>query len=73
MSIQTGRNGLALVVTIDRPEARSALSLAMTLELRDALRTLRDDMTFRVAILTGAGDQAFCAGADLKEIGAWYR
>jgi len=73
VSISTEREGHVLVVTLDRPEARNALSLEMTAALCDAWRSLRDDPELRVAILTGAGDKAFCAGADLKEIGAWYR
>ncbi|MBI5481115.1 MAG: enoyl-CoA hydratase/isomerase family protein [Deltaproteobacteria bacterium] len=73
MSIRTERDGHLLVVTIDRPEARNALSMQMTRELCEAWRMLRDDAELRVAVLTGAGDKAFCAGADLKEIGAWYR
>jgi E-phenylitaconyl-CoA hydratase len=73
MSIRVEREGHVLVITIDRPEARNALSLEMTKALCEAWRMLRDDAELRVAILTGAGDKAFCAGADLKEIGAWYR
>lgn len=73
MSIRTERDGHLLVVTIDRPEARNALSLEMTRALSEAWRVLQGDGELRVAILTGAGDRAFCAGADLKEIGAWYR
>ncbi|MBI5529450.1 MAG: enoyl-CoA hydratase/isomerase family protein [Deltaproteobacteria bacterium] len=73
MSIRTERDGHVFVITIDRPEARNALSLEMTRALCEAWRTLRDDAELRVAILTGAGDNAFCAGADIREIGAWYR
>lgn len=73
MSIRTERDGHLLVITIDRPQARNALSQQMTQALCEAWRTFRDDAELRVAILTGAGDKAFCAGADLLEIGAWYR
>jgi enoyl-CoA hydratase/carnithine racemase len=54
-------------VTIDRPDARNALSLAVNLELGRLARALADDATVRAVVITGAGDQAFCAGADLKE------
>lgn len=72
MSIVTARDGHTLVVTIDRPQARNAISLEMGRELTDAWRSFAGDDGLRVAILTGAGDKAFCAGADLKEVGAWY-
>ena len=60
-------DGIA-VLTIDRPEQRNALSK----EVRDGLRAVwarfDSDDRARVAILTGAGDKAFCAGGDLKEM-----
>jgi enoyl-CoA hydratase/carnithine racemase len=52
-------------VTIDRPEKRNALSWAVMAELREALAAVKADPGVRVVVLTGAGDQAFCAGADL--------
>ncbi|MEZ4399685.1 MAG: enoyl-CoA hydratase-related protein [Kofleriaceae bacterium] len=54
-------------VTLARPEARNALSRAVNEELARLARTLGDDPDVRAVVLTGAGDQAFCAGADLKE------
>lgn len=72
MTVRTEREGAVLVVTIDRPEARNALSLAMGRRLCEAWEQFRDDPSLRVAILTGAGDRAFCAGADLKEVGPYY-
>lgn len=66
------RDGI-LILTIDRPAARNALDAATRAALLDAWRRFRDDDTLRVAVLTGAGEAAFCAGADLKEIGAYYR
>lgn len=72
MTIRTDRLGEVLIVTIDRPEARNALSLQMTGELVAVWEGFRDDRELRVAVLTGSGDKAFCAGADLKEIGPWY-
>jgi enoyl-CoA hydratase/carnithine racemase len=52
-------------VTVNRPERRNALSWSVIAELRTTLARLRDDGDVRVVVLTGAGDRAFCAGADL--------
>ena len=52
-------------VTLNRPEQRNPLSPTMLRELRQALVTAREDTSIRTVILTGAGDKAFCAGADL--------
>lgn len=56
-------------LTIDRPEVHNALSMAVVTELRAALAAVKDDPQARVVVLTGAGEQAFCAGADLTEMG----
>jgi enoyl-CoA hydratase/carnithine racemase len=55
-------------LTIDRPEARNALSAAVREGLFAGLRRFNEDAAARVLVLTGAGDKAFCAGADLKEM-----
>lgn len=52
-------------VTIDRPEVRNALDVAAEEELASVLRRLDADPEVRVVVLTGAGERAFCAGADL--------
>jgi enoyl-CoA hydratase len=57
------------VVTLNRPEAMNALSLAMRKQFVATIDGLRNDHGVRVVILTGAG-KAFCAGLDLKELGA---
>lgn len=57
-------------ITIDRPERRNALTWSLVGELRAAFQAARDDPEARVCVLTGAGDQAFCAGADLAEMTA---
>jgi len=54
------------VLTIDRPEALNALDVATLTDLRDRLLELREDAEARVVVLTGAGDKAFAAGADIK-------
>jgi enoyl-CoA hydratase/carnithine racemase len=52
-------------LTIDRPERRNALSWTVLTELRARVAEIHDDPEARVVVLTGAGDKAFCAGADL--------
>jgi enoyl-CoA hydratase/carnithine racemase len=52
-------------VTINRPERRNAMSFEVMAGLRDACARARADDAVRVVVLTGAGDRAFCAGADL--------
>lgn len=59
------RDGIA-VLTFNRPERRNALSPQLMVMLADAWKDFRDDDSLRVAILTGVGDQAFCAGGDLQ-------
>jgi len=60
------RNGAAAVLTIDRPERRNAVDGCTARELREGLARFEADDDARVLILTGAGGEAFCAGADLK-------
>jgi len=64
---ETVEDGIA-VITINRPENRNALSAGVRKGLFDAWSRLEADKSLRVGILTGAGDKAFCAGADLKEM-----
>src|SRR3954454_19669358 len=52
-------------ITINRPERRNAMSWGVLSGIRAVLAELRDDPSVRVVVLTGAGDKAFCAGADL--------
>ncbi len=54
------------MITINRPERRNALDAEHYSLLSDAWQRVRDDDDIRVAIVTGAGDKAFCAGADIK-------
>ena len=60
-------DGVALV-TIDRPEALNALSFAVLEELATALEALDADAGCRCIVLTGAGERAFAAGADIREL-----
>ena len=59
------RDGAA-ILTVDRPEAMNALDLEHLESLRDRLVELADDDEARVVVLTGAGEKAFVAGADIK-------
>ncbi len=61
------RNGIAYV-TINRPKALNALNTPTWKDLRTAFEDVRDDAAIRGAILTGAGDKAFIAGADITEL-----
>ncbi|MDO8475925.1 MAG: enoyl-CoA hydratase-related protein [Candidatus Rokubacteria bacterium] len=56
-------------VTLNRPEVRNALNATLIRELEQALAALEADEAARVIVLSGAGDKAFCAGADLKGVG----
>lgn len=56
------------LVTIDRPEVRNALSKDVLADLRTVLEHSRDDDSVSVLVLTGAGDKAFAAGADITQL-----
>ena len=64
--IYAKKNGLAYV-TLNRPEALNVYNIKMRDELYEVLGAIRDDADIRVALFRGAGDRAFCAGADLAE------
>src|SRR5579859_6963740 len=55
-------------VTINRPEKLNALNMAVMGELREAFTAVRDNADVRVALLTGSGEKAFVAGADISEL-----
>ncbi len=61
------RRGAIGILTIDRPDRRNALSRETLHELRRLATGLIDDGAIRAIVVTGSGEQAFCAGADLKE------
>ena len=60
-------DGIA-VITLNRPQVLNALNRKLLGELDTALRSARDDASVKVLILTGAGDKAFAAGADIAEL-----
>ena len=66
MNVRFETHGAVAVMTIDRQQALNALSVGALRELRAHLAELRDRSELRAAIITGAGERAFCAGADLK-------
>lgn len=65
--IERGGDHIALVI-INRPEARNAVNGDVARGLERAVRETEADPDIWAVVLTGAGDQAFCAGADLKEV-----
>jgi enoyl-CoA hydratase len=62
------KSGGVATVTMNRPDVRNAINPEMLCRLADAWQDVNDDPEVRVAILTGAGDKAFCAGADLDRL-----
>ena len=67
MSLIYERKERVTILTLNRPEALNALDPETYQEFSDACMRFRDDPGSWVAIITGAGDKAFCAGADLKK------
>jgi enoyl-CoA hydratase/carnithine racemase len=61
------QRGAAAWVTLNRPDVRNALSRDLNLRLQDLAGELEHNEDVHAIVLTGAGDKAFCAGADLKE------
>jgi enoyl-CoA hydratase len=69
IQFDTVESGIALI-TINRPEKRNALSCGVVEELDQAADAVAKDSAIRAAILTGAGEKAFVAGADINELAA---
>lgn len=68
MAIDYTKEGKIAIFTINRPEAYNAIDVSTNQELRDALVDFRDDPELWVGIITGAGEKAFCGGADIKNM-----
>jgi enoyl-CoA hydratase len=66
VSVDVARDGGVAIVTVNRPEAMNALDVEHAEALRDHLEDLAADPEARVVLLTGSGDKAFVAGADIK-------
>jgi enoyl-CoA hydratase/carnithine racemase len=68
MGLDYEKEGRIAIFTINRPEARNAQNIEVKQQLHEAMVDFRDDPDLWVGIITGAGDKAFCAGADIKEL-----
>jgi len=65
--VSLAREGDLAWITIERPDVMNCLSFPTLRRLRGLCEALRDDLSIRAVLITGAGEKAFCAGADLKE------
>ena len=68
-TIAYSKTGPVAQVVLDRPDVINAYNVRMRDELYGVMEAVRDDPEVRVAVLSGAGDKGFCAGADLTEFG----
>jgi len=66
-TVLVSREGGVCTLTLNRPEVMNSVNVAMLRDLRAALEEVQFDADARCVIVTGAGEKAFCAGADLKE------
>ncbi|UGV25830.1 enoyl-CoA hydratase/isomerase family protein [Rhodopseudomonas boonkerdii] len=71
-SVILEKKGAALWITINRPEKRNAMNADVIAGIADGYRHAHDDAEVRVLVLTGTGDKAFCAGADLANSGSAF-
>jgi enoyl-CoA hydratase len=67
--VETERRGRTFIVRINRPEARNAVDAETAGLLEESVAVFKKDSSLKVMVLTGAGEIAFCAGADLKHPG----
>jgi enoyl-CoA hydratase/carnithine racemase len=67
MAIDYKKEGRIAIFTINRPEAMNALNMETVRQFHEALIDFRDDNELWVGIITGAGEKAFCGGADIKD------
>lgn len=68
LKVESERKGRLIIVTINRPEVRNAVDSEAAGLLFESVETFRQDEGLDVLILTGAGEEAFCSGADLKDV-----
>src|SRR5258708_9436417 len=71
-SVVLEKRGQAFWITINRPEKRNAINGDVVAGIAKGFRDAHDDPDVRVIVLTGSGDKAFCAGADLVNTGAAF-
>lgn len=62
------RHGAVMLLTLNRPERHHALNVALSEAIADAVARAEADESVRALVLTGGGDRAFCAGADMLEV-----
>jgi len=67
MAVGYEKEGRIAIITINRPEAMNALNMETMRELQKVMTEFRDDPEMWVGIITGAGEKAFCGGADIKD------
>lgn len=72
VKVEDKDNGVS-IISLNRPDKKNALNAQLILELHDAFKVFDADPTRRVAVLTGAGDAAFSAGADLTDMPELWR
>jgi len=65
--VQTNRAGSVLIVELNRADAMNAISTDLARALTEVMHDIAKDDSIRAVVLAGAGDRAFCVGADLKE------
>ena len=71
-SVLIEKRGAALWITINRPEKRNAVNADVIAGIANGYRAAHEDAAVRLIVLTGAGDKAFCAGADLQNTGGAF-
>ncbi len=71
-SVLIEKRGAALHITINRPEKRNAINADVIAGIAKGYHAAHDDADIRVIVLTGAGEKAFCAGADLANTGGAF-
>lgn len=64
------RDGVVALVTLNRPESMNAINLQMRRDIAETIKAAEADRASRAIVIRGAGDKAFCAGADVKEFKA---
>jgi len=62
------KRGAVTVITLNRPDAHNSITAAMAVGLAEAIDAFTADDSTRVLVVTGAGDRAFCSGANLKDV-----
>src|SRR3954470_13841219 len=71
-AVITEKRGQAFWITINRPDKRNAINGDVIAGIAKGYRDAHEDPDVRVIVLTGTGDKAFCAGADLQQTGAAF-